>query len=102
MIIEQTYNLIRENYDATFPDMVIEDARVGQYLTAVKLSDGSAGVASSLAASHPFCTKEERDFGEFTPLRMKGRKITDLFQTNNSSNLIYSLRTAVLNAVSSK
>lgn len=82
--------------------LTITDVRVGQFLTAVRLSDGSIGTASSLEDDHPFCSKAERDFGEFTPLKIKGRLVSELFETDKQAKLICSLRTASLNAISSK
>lgn len=102
MIIDQTYRLLKSEYGKMIEDLTISDVRVGQFLTAVRLSDGSIGTASSLEDDHPFCTKADRDFGEFTPLKIKGRKISDLFETGKEAKLICSLRTASLNAISSK
>jgi uncharacterized protein (DUF4213/DUF364 family) len=102
MIIEQTYNLLKTKYKDLIDGLFIEDVRIGSYITAVKLSDGSIGTASTLEEENPFCTKNERDFGSFTPLKIKGQKITDLFLTEKDTKLISSLRTASLNAISSK
>ncbi len=101
MIIKRTYELLTTKYNNEFADLIIEDVRIGLFLTAVKLSDGSIGAASSLEDDHPFCSKADRDFGEFTPLKIKGRKISLLFETTKDSRLIWSLRMASLNAISS-
>lgn len=102
MIIDQTYRLLRSEHGSMLEELTIADVRVGQFLTAVRLSDGSIGTASSLEDDHPFCSKAERDFGEFTPLKIKGRNITELFETGKQAKLVCSLRTAALNAISSK
>lgn len=102
MILDKTYDLLRTGYRKDFEELTIADVRIGLFMTAVLLSDGSFGTASSLEDEHPFCSKENRDFGEFTPLKIKGRKITDVFNTGKDSNLIQSLKTACLNAFSSK
>jgi uncharacterized protein (DUF4213/DUF364 family) len=99
-IIEQTYNLLESEYKS-FAGLKISDVRVGQYLTAVALSDGSIGIASSLEDEHPFCSKEERDFGDFTPLKITGRNVLDLLRSRKDSKLMASLKIAVLNAISS-
>lgn len=101
MIIEQAYNLLRTKYGDTIELLSVEDVRIGAFITAVRLSDGSTGTASSLQDEHPFCRKADRDFGEFTPLKMKGRKVSRLFEMKKNSAIISSLRTAALNAVSS-
>lgn len=102
MIINRTYELICSKYKKEFGDLFIDDVRVGLFLTAVRLSDGSVGIASSLEDDHPFCLKADRDFGEFTPLKIKDRTIKELFETQKDSRLIWSLRMASLNAISSE
>lgn len=102
MIIEQTYDLLASEYSYITRELKISDVRVGQYLTAVLLSDGSIGLASSLEDEHPFLSREERDFGDFTPLKIKGRYIFELLKSTKDSKLVTSLKVAVLNAVSSK
>lgn len=102
MIIDQTYKLLKSEHGSLLEKLAISDVRVGQFLTAVQLSDGSIGTASSLEDEHPFCSKAERDFGEFTPLKIRGRKVSDLFETDKQAKLVCSLRTASLNAISSK
>lgn len=100
MIIERTYDLLNTKYGIDFGNLYIDDVRVGQFLTALKLSDGSIGTASSLEDDHPFCTKADRDFGEFTPFKIRDRSIKQLFEITRDSKLILSLRIASLNAVS--
>jgi uncharacterized protein (DUF4213/DUF364 family) len=102
MILEETYNLLRTKYKNMVDDLTIEDVRVGLYLTAVRLSDNSCGAASTMEEDHPFSTKEERDFGDFSPLKIKGRKVTGLFDSDKNANLMASLKTATLNAISAK
>lgn len=101
MIFEQTCDLLLSRYKSRIGELCISDVRVGTYLTAVLLSDNSVGTAATLAEPHPFCAKEDRDFGDFSPLRIIGQKVPDVLGTKKASALIYSLKTAVLNAVSS-
>lgn len=101
MITDRTYQLLITKYGVIFENLFIEDIRAGLFLTAVRLSDGSIGTASSLGNDHLFCTNEARDFGEFTPLKIKGRSIRQLFETGKDSRLTCSIRMASLNAVSS-
>jgi uncharacterized protein (DUF4213/DUF364 family) len=102
MIIDQTYNLLKTKYKDTINDLFIEDVRVGSFMTAVRLSDGSVGTASTLEEEYAYCSRDNRDFGKFTPLRIRGNKVSDLFTTEKDTRLISSLRTASLNAISSK
>jgi uncharacterized protein len=101
MIVEQTYNLLKNNYADRLEALSISDVRIGIYLTAVKLSDGSTGASATLADDQPFCAKSNRDFGDFTPLRIRGQKVMDILESAKESALLSSLKTAVLNAVSS-
>ncbi|HNQ69276.1 MAG TPA: DUF364 domain-containing protein [Bacteroidales bacterium] len=73
----------------------------GLRLTAVQLSDGSCGMASTIDDSNPYPCKKGRDFGDFSPSKYSGQRVSDLFVTEKSSGLIESLKIAVLNAISS-
>ncbi len=101
-IIEQTYNLLKSRYKSKLEELIISDVIIGLYLTAVRLSDNSIGTSATLPDDHPFCAKSDRDFGDFTPLKIRGQKVQDILETKRGSGIISSLRTAVLNAVSSK
>ncbi len=102
MIIDETYNLILKRSGREVEELFIKDVKIGLYLTAVLLSDGSCGAAAMVVDNGPFCSKANRDFGDFTPLKIAGRKVGDLFHTNKESSILSALRTAVLNALSSK
>ena len=102
MIIEQTYNFLKSIYRSKFEELIISDVKIGLYLTAVRLSDNSIGTSATLADDKPFCAKSNRDFGDFTPLKIRGHNVLDILETNRESSLILSLKTAVLNAISSK
>ena len=101
-IIEQTYSLLKSSYRSRFEELIISDVRIGLYLTAVRLSDDSVGTSATLGDDHPFCAKGNRDFGDFTPLKIRGQKVPDILETSKESSIISSLKTAVLSAVSSK
>jgi uncharacterized protein (DUF4213/DUF364 family) len=101
MIVEENVEYLRKFYPAML-NLTIADLRVGAYMMAVKLSDGSLGLASSEMDDHIHCSKENRDFGEFTPLKITGRTLAQLFDTSITSSLICALKVAVLNAVSNR
>jgi uncharacterized protein (DUF4213/DUF364 family) len=48
------------------------------------------------------CDKKNRDYGDFSPLKIIGQNVINLFETNKNSRLIDTLKIAVLNAISSK
>jgi len=100
-IFDQTYNLLKSRLGNRIEELFIADVRIGLYLTAVKLSDNSVGTASAFTSNDPVCIKSKRDFGDFTPLKIKGQKVADIMQLQKRSDIISSLRTAVLNAIAS-
>jgi uncharacterized protein len=102
MIIEQTYNLLISRYKSEIEKLTITDVRIGIYLTAIRLSDGSTGTSATLADELPFCAKSNRDFGDFTPLNIRGQKVMALMEYTKDTALLSSLRMAVLSAISSK
>ncbi len=102
MILDQTYEMIKAKHKNQINKLLISDARVGVFLTAVQLSDGSCGVASTGIDSHSHCYKRERDFGIFSPSKIKGQKVIDLFENNRDKKTINSLKAAALNAISSQ
>ncbi len=101
MILEETYNLLGTKYRDKIENLTISDVRFGVYLSAVKLSDGSYGTVSTLQDENYHCVKKNRDYSEFTPTKIAGLKVTDLFNTTKKTGLTNTLRIAVLNAISS-
>jgi uncharacterized protein len=101
MIIEQTYQFLKIKYKKSLENLSITDVRIGLCLTAVRLSDNSFGASATLIDDHPHCAKSNRDFGDFTPMNIKGQKVSNLFETEKESNTILTLKIAVLNAISS-
>ncbi|HBE40605.1 MAG TPA: hypothetical protein DDW27_05270 [Bacteroidales bacterium] len=101
-IIDQTYSLLKNKYKSRFENLVVTEIRIGVYLTAVRLSDGSAGTAATLTEDHPFCKKSSRDFSDLSPLKIKGQRVVDILESQKISPVISSIKTSVLSAVSSK
>jgi uncharacterized protein len=101
MILDKTYDLLKTRYYDLIRDLTIADARIGVFLTAVILSDGSCGTASTVTDPNSNCAKADRDFGAFTPGKINGRKVIDLLESHKDLNLLISLKLAVLNAISS-
>ena len=101
MILDETYGLLKKRYKTQLEKLTISDVCLGVHLTAVKLSDESYGVASTMADVRVHCNKEDRDFGDFTPSKIRGQKVMDLFDTTRKSGIIDTLKIAALNANSS-
>jgi uncharacterized protein (DUF4213/DUF364 family) len=102
MILDETYNLLRTKYKTDVNNLVISDVRIGVFLTAVLLSDGSAGVASTNIDAYSNCYIKERYFGSFSPSKIKDQKVIDLFDKSSNMKIIDTLKVAVLNALSSE
>jgi uncharacterized protein len=101
MILEEAYKFLISSYKEEIESLKIDDVRIGAHLTVVRLSDNSCGVAGTLVDKFFHHIKENRDYGDFTPLHIKGQNITTLFETEKKSGVIDTLRIAVLNAISS-
>jgi uncharacterized protein len=102
MIIEQTLKLLKSKYWESIKTLTIDTVRIGISMTAVRLSDGSCGVASTVVNNHRHCKKNERDYGDFSPLKIRGQQVMSLLETSKESGIITTLRVACLNAISSK
>ncbi|MDD2635177.1 MAG: DUF364 domain-containing protein [Bacteroidales bacterium] len=102
MIINQTYQTILHNNQSKIDKLVIKRLIFGVNMTAVVLSDNSIGVASTLFQKRSRPHKQNRYYGDFSPSKYCNQKVSDLFKFGRSSDLIDSLRIAVLNAISSK
>jgi uncharacterized protein (DUF4213/DUF364 family) len=104
MILEETITYLNENYAEYIESLSITDVRIGIFMTAVKLSDGSVGVSGTMApqTSAVHCKKENRDFGAFTPNQITGKKVTELLEAQKKNSLTDTLKVATLNAISSK
>ncbi len=101
MIIEQTCNFLISRLRNRLEELTISEVRIGKYLTAVRLSDGSIGTSATVDDGQPFRAKKDRDFGDFTPLKIEGQKVVGILETQKQSGTFLSLRLSVLNAISS-
>jgi uncharacterized protein len=102
MIIEETYNLIKRKCGHRLEELVIEDIRIGLHLTVVRLSDNSYGTSATLPDTYPFTPKSHRDYGDLTPLNIRGRRAADILESTKGSNIVLSLKNAILSAASSE
>jgi uncharacterized protein len=99
MIIEQTIRYLQSHYAESLNEIAIEEVRMGVHLTAVKLSDGSYGMAGTGSSSS--YGRHDRDFGPFTPNRITGHSVVELLESEKKSVITDTLKVAVLNALSS-
>jgi len=101
MILEETYETLKSDFGLQISNLYISRVVIGPYLSAVALSDGTIGTAGTISGHEGNNVRENRDFSDFTPLKITGRRVMELFETPKQSNLISTLRVAVLNALSS-
>ena len=94
MIIEQTLNLLKTKYLDRIEDLTIADTRIGISMTAVRLSDNSYGTSSTFINTHQHCEKTRRNYGDFSPLNIKGQKVVDLFELQKDSGIMTTLKIA--------
>jgi uncharacterized protein len=102
MILDQTYKLLKTKYQGQIENVTISDVRIGLFMTAIRLSDGSCGVAGNQTRDHMHGDRKTRDFGDFTPTRIKGRSVNDLIENTKKSSIIDALKIAAVNAISSR
>ncbi len=100
MILEQVTAFLREKDERSWDDIRLEEVRMGPFLTAVSLSDGTAGLASNVSDKPGHCRKHQRNWGPFSPLQIRGRSIAELFHTPHSCGATAVLKMAVINALS--
>ncbi len=101
MIIQETLRHLHDFHDGILARERIERLVVGVFFTAVQLSGGTCGVArSELAGELSGTTSHQRNLGEFSPGRLKGRAILDVLNHPDDRPLFASVKMAVLNAVS--
>ncbi|OFX28337.1 MAG: hypothetical protein A2033_05945 [Bacteroidetes bacterium GWA2_31_9] len=102
MILHETINLLKNKYKDYIETLTISEVRIGVFMTAIKLSDNSYGISSTVPNIQMNCNKKNRDFGDFTPNNIVGKKVIDLLETTKQNGIIDTLTVAVLNAVSSR
>jgi uncharacterized protein (DUF4213/DUF364 family) len=103
MIIDETCKVIKAKYGQRLNAVTIEQMVAGIYFTAVKLSSGYSGLASTDLNKLDCCShNRNRGFGDFTPGNFKGQKVSDLFSLTDPSCFIKTLQLAVLNALSAE
>lgn len=100
MILEKTIDLIKTRYSDKLKNLTVTDVILGVYMTVIRLSDRSCGVASTDIESHPPCCKQDRDFGDFTPTKIIGQNVIDLLESEKPLKVLDTLKVSALNAIS--
>lgn len=100
-MIQEMMTTLLKRQALNLHEISIEEVRIGKNLCAVRLSNGAYGVSSVIDDPGIHCTKDKRDFGDFTPLQIRGKSIYDLFTSDKTSATVAMLRVAAIQAVSS-
>lgn len=102
MILDEAIQYTLDKYHEQIENLTIKDVNIGINLTSVELSDYSLGVTSTLIEGSNICIKELRDFGDYSPLQIKWRRVIDLLASNKKNIVLNTLKIAVLTAITSK
>lgn len=103
MIIQETFELLKTKYENQFKTTTIARVNVGLFFTAVQLSSGYCGVAGTDLRSLSCCAQNrKKEFGAFTPGKISGQKLLDLFYHTEVSKILDIVRLAAINAVSAE
>jgi uncharacterized protein len=100
MILEKTLELLRDKYFSRVSELHFTDIRIGVNLTAVFLSDGSAGISSTFSNKN-HSNRDKKGDSSFSPGNMTGEKFFSIFENDVDTPHAESLRIAALNAVCS-
>lgn len=101
MILSETYQLLRTRHPGLTDHLHIADVRIGVHLTAILLSDGSTGMAATGMESRTPGKKNNRYFGDLSPGKIAGCKVSALFEQEVAHQALPCLRIAAMNAISS-
>lgn len=102
MIVDQTYSILRDKCREFIDSLTVEDLRIGIWITAVRLSDGTTGTSATLPDVQEAVSGGTRDFGDLTPLHIRGRKVRELLESGKQTGIVRSAGMAVLSALSSR
>jgi uncharacterized protein (DUF4213/DUF364 family) len=100
-ILDQTIDFLKKHHRDQIEQLTIADVRIGLFMSAVRLSDGSCGVASTVYDDYGVMTRGKRDFGDYTPRQIRGRTVMHLLESDKPMRVLDTLRIAALNAISS-
>jgi hypothetical protein len=90
MIIDDTIRYLLLNHTEAMNRLTIVEVRIGIHLTAVKLSDGSYGMAGTWVTSGGGAGAE-RDYGKFTPNHITGKSVAELFHHQKKTSVAESI-----------
>ncbi|MFW5725194.1 MAG: Rossmann-like domain-containing protein [Bacteroidota bacterium] len=103
MILERTRKLLTNQHQQLINRLTIEEVRIGLHLSAIRLSDNSIGLVSTLTELPGGNNeKKERDFDMFSPGRIRGGKVADLLDSPKNTPVMVTLKMLATSAISSK
>ena len=103
MILNETFDLLKTRYENQFKTVTIERVNVGLFFTVVQLSSGFCGLASVDSTNLNICAQNrKKEYGAFSPGKISGQKLLDLFSHTEESKILDIVRLAAINAVSAE
>lgn len=100
MFYNEVIKIAREELGINIDKIFIEQAQIGVFLTAVKLSTGSYGLAFTDSGNCLYQNKNERNYGDFSPTKITGRTLKELLSCDTPGSLLTSLKAAAINGLS--
>jgi len=101
-MINRAIEILKNKYKVNFSEITISEIEIGVYMTGIKLSDNSYGVAGTNISHDSQCYRDKRDYDIFSTNNIIGQNLNDLFYIQKSTKIIDGLKVAALNALSSK
>ncbi len=101
-MINRAIEILQEKYKINLRNLFIEDIRIGVFMTGIKLSDNSYGLAGSHISQDSQAYRDKRDFDNFSTNNIIGKSINELLSVKKETAIISGLRVAALNALSAK
>lgn len=100
MLYDEVIKIAEHEFGVNIDNVFIEEARIGVFLTAIRLSTGSYGLAYTDSHNCQCFNREERNYGVFSPNQIQGRTLKELFIDSSSDFFKATLKAAAINGLS--
>ncbi len=101
MILNETLDFFKEKHETLLKATTISRANIGLFFTAVQLSSGYCGLASTDMNLVNCCPQDrKKEFDAFSPGKISGQTLFDLLIYTNGSKILEIVKLAALNAFS--
>ena len=93
---------IRRQYPGLLEDSLIDEVRIGPFLSCLRLQSGYCGLSGTDSGTNHQMHHRQRYFGPYSPGHFKGLSVSGLLETNAAHPLLNPIRIAALNAISAE